>query len=71
MLTKRQIPIVLQNYFIEDHSFDIEFEIAPIENKKVKVNILKSLEINSIKHCSILLNDQPDINNSILFNPFE
>ena len=39
-----------------------------LENKSLKLNYLKSMEINKYKKLNILLNDQVDLNDSPLLN---
>ena len=51
-----------------DHVFNTDFKILHVENKGLKLNALKSLEINRFKNNDILLNDQIDINSSPLLN---
>lgn len=54
----------------QNHSFDPDFEILHVENKRQKLNLLEALEINKNKNSGNLLNDQLDINCSPLLNLF-
>ena len=57
------------NHLIDyNHVFNNKYKILHQENKGMILNLLETLEINRLKNCDVLLNNQLDLNNSPLLN---
>lgn len=54
----------------ENLQFNVEFDISHIQEKYLNLKFLETLEINKLKNSVLVLKDQLDLNNSLLFNLF-
>ena len=51
-----------------NHNFNNKYKILHKVNKGIILNLLETLEINRLKNCDVLLNNQLDLNSQPLLN---